>query len=98
MARAPDGSTPIEKHRFKEIAELFIISIGKRGVGGRGGVRLIHRTENRALVLFLENGTAPFEKCKQCWNCNISFYLETPGGPNSNVYLNVVHFFNNSVN
>jgi len=65
MARAPDGSTPIEKHRFKAIAELFIISIGKRGVGGRGGVRLIHRTENRALVLFLENGTAPFEKCKQ---------------------------------
>jgi hypothetical protein len=32
-----------------------------------------------------------------CYN-NISFYLETSGGQNSNPYLNSVHFFNTSVN
>jgi len=29
-----------------------------------------------------------------CWNTKISFYLETSGGQNYNLYLNVVHFFN----
>jgi hypothetical protein len=33
-----------------------------------------------------------------CWNTNISFHLETSGGKNSNLYLNVVNFFNTSVN
>ncbi len=33
-----------------------------------------------------------------CWNTNISFYLETSSGQNSNLYLNVVYFFNTSVN
>ncbi len=33
-----------------------------------------------------------------CWNAKFYFYLETSGGQNSNVYLNVVHFFNTSVN
>ncbi len=28
-----------------------------------------------------------------CLNTNIYFYLETSGGQNSNLYLNVVHFF-----
>ncbi len=32
-----------------------------------------------------------------CWNTNISFYLETSGGQNSNLHLNIVPFFNNSV-
>ncbi len=27
------------------------------------------------------------------WNINISFYLETSGGQNFNLYLNGVHFF-----
>jgi hypothetical protein len=31
-------------------------------------------------------------------NTNIYSYLETPGGQSSNLYLNVVHFFNTSVN
>jgi hypothetical protein len=31
------------------------------------------------------------------WNTNISFYLETSGGQNSNLYSIVVHFFNTSV-
>ncbi len=32
-----------------------------------------------------------------CLNTNIYSYLETSGGQ-SNLYLNVVHFFNTSVN
>jgi hypothetical protein len=31
-------------------------------------------------------------------NINIDSYLETSGGQSSNLYLNVVHFFNTSVN
>ncbi len=31
-------------------------------------------------------------------NTNIYSYLETSGGPSSDIYLNVVHFFNTSVN
>jgi hypothetical protein len=31
-------------------------------------------------------------------NTNIYSYLETSGGSSSNLYLNVVHFFNTSVN
>jgi hypothetical protein len=32
------------------------------------------------------------------WNTNISLYLEKSGGQISNLYLNVAHFFNTSVN
>ncbi len=31
-------------------------------------------------------------------NTNIYSYLETSGGQSSNIYLNVVHFLNTSVN
>jgi hypothetical protein len=31
-------------------------------------------------------------------NANIYSYLETSGGQSSNLHLNVVHFFNGSVN
>jgi len=33
-----------------------------------------------------------------CFNTNIYFYLETSGDQSLNQYLNVVHFFNTSVN
>ncbi len=33
-----------------------------------------------------------------CLNTNIYSYLETYGGQNSNLYFNVDHFFNTSVN
>jgi hypothetical protein len=33
-----------------------------------------------------------------CLNININSYLETSGGQSYNLYLNVVHFFNTSVN
>jgi len=41
------------------------------------------------------NGTAGFEN--SYWNTQITFYLETSGGQNSNLYLNV-HFSHVSVN
>ncbi len=33
-----------------------------------------------------------------CWNTNIFSYLETSAGQSSNLYLNVVHLFDDSVN
>jgi hypothetical protein len=33
-----------------------------------------------------------------CFNSNIYSYLETSGGQSSNLYINVVPFFNTSVN
>ena len=38
------------------------------------------------------------KKVNNCLNANIYSYLETTGGQSSNLYLNVVHFFNTSVN
>jgi hypothetical protein len=43
-------------------------------------------------------GTTHFKNVNRCWNTKITFYLETPGGQISNLYFNVVHFFNTSVN
>ncbi len=44
------------------------------------------------------NLTAHFKNVNKYLNINIYSYLETSGGQNSNLYLNVVHFFNTSVN
>ncbi len=33
-----------------------------------------------------------------CWNTNTHSHLETSGGQSSNPYLDVVHFFNTSIN
>ncbi len=44
------------------------------------------------------NGTAHFKNVNNCWNTNIYSYLDTSGGQNSNLELNVVNFFNTSVN
>jgi len=38
------------------------------------------------------------KNANNCLNANIYSYLETSGGQSSNLYLNVVHFFNASVN
>jgi len=49
--------------------------------------------------LSLTNGTARFEKCKQLMEYqNFLLLLKTSGGQKINLYLNVVHFFNISVN
>jgi len=39
-----------------------------------------------------------FKNVNNYFNTNIYSYLETSGGQSSNLYLNVVHFFNTSVN
>jgi hypothetical protein len=38
------------------------------------------------------------QNVNNCLNTNIYSDLETSGGQSSNLYLNVVHFFNTSVN
>jgi hypothetical protein len=45
---------------------------------------------------FVEQRT--LKNVNNCWNTKISFNLETSGGQSFNIYLNVVHFFNTSVN
>jgi hypothetical protein len=44
------------------------------------------------------NGTAHFKNVNNCWNTNIYSYLKTSDGQSSNLNLNVVPFFNDSVN
>jgi len=39
-----------------------------------------------------------FKNVNTCLNTNIYSYLVTSSGQSSNLYLNVVHFFNTSVN
>ncbi len=46
----------------------------------------------------IANETAHFKKVTNYLNINIYSYLETSGGQSSNLYLNVVHFFNTSEN
>jgi hypothetical protein len=50
------------------------------------------------LIIQENNGTADIKNANNCLNTNIYSYLETSGGQSSNLYLNVIHFFNNSVN
>ncbi len=52
---------------------------------------------NKCLHYTGANGTARFKNVNNCLNTNIYSYLETSGGQNSNLYLNVVHFFNTTV-
>ncbi len=53
-----------------------------------------HKIETKKI----DNGTAHFKNVNNCLNTNIYSYLETSGAQCSNLYLNVVHFFNTSVN
>jgi len=46
----------------------------------------------------LGNRTAHFKNVNNCLNTNIYSFFETSGGQSSNLYLEVVHFFNTSVN
>ncbi len=48
--------------------------------------------------LYSLNGTARFKNVNNYLNTNIYSYLEASSGQSSNLYLNVVHFFNTSVN
>jgi hypothetical protein len=44
-----------------------------------------------------KSGKARFKNVNNCLTTNIYSYLKTSGGLSSNLYLNVVHFFNTSV-
>ncbi len=44
------------------------------------------------------NGTSRFKNVSSCLNTNMYSYLEASGGQSYNLYINVVHFFNTSVN
>jgi len=44
------------------------------------------------------NWTVCFKNITNCLTTNIDSYIKTSGGQSSNLYLNVVHFFNTSVN
>ncbi len=46
---------------------------------------------------FVFNGAASFKNVNNYFNTNIYSYLETSNGQSSNLYLNVVHFFNTGV-
>ncbi len=50
------------------------------------------------LQLINLNGTAHFKNVNNNLNINIYSYLEIFGGQSSNIYFNVVHFFNINVN
>ncbi len=49
-------------------------------------------------IFYGSNGTSHFKNVSNCLNANIYFYLDTYGDESSNLYFNVVHFFNTSVN
>jgi hypothetical protein len=50
-------------------------------------------------AIFSHNGEYyAFKNVNNCLNTNIYSYLDTSGGQSSNQCLNVVHFFNASVN
>jgi len=51
-----------------------------------------HKTFYDILTILMEQRT------NNCLNTNIYSYLETSGGQSSNLYLNLVHFFNTNVN
>ncbi len=48
--------------------------------------------------LFYFNGTLYLKNVNNYFNANIYSYLETSDGQSSNLYLKVVHFFNDNAN
>jgi hypothetical protein len=59
---------------------------------------VIVRVRPVACTIKIYNGTERFKNVNNCSNTNIYSYLEISGGQGSNLYLNVVRFFNASVN
>ncbi len=56
----------------------------------------IIQAENGSWLFLMEQRT--LENVNNCLNTNIYSYLGTSGGQSSNLYLNVVHFFDTNVN
>ncbi len=63
------------------------------GVCGRGEV-----SEMKSEVVKSRMEQCALKNVNSCLNTNIYSCLETSGGQSSNIYLNVVHIFNTSVN
>jgi hypothetical protein len=65
---------------------------GRQGRQADKAGRPIRQAGRQGRQVDKPNGTAHFKNANNCWNTNLSFYLETSGGQNSNLYLEVVHF------
>jgi hypothetical protein len=61
-------------------------------------VETVKHTHIATLAWLISMEQHAFKNVNDCLNNNIYFYLETSGGQSSNLYLNVVNFFNTSVN
>ena len=63
-------------------------------------VKLLNKNYKQAVFSCHNNYNDPacFKNVNNCWNTYISFYLKTFGVQNSNLHINVVHFFNTGVN
>ncbi len=81
--RRPLSSIAIEKHSVPFELES-------------DGSLQVKVTKNEFFLLRMEQNI--FKIVNNCLNTNIYSYLKTSGGQSSNLYLNVVHFFNTSVN
>jgi hypothetical protein len=58
-------------------------------------IRTVFENQKTSLDLMEERA---FKNINNCLNINVYSYLETSGGRISDLYLNVVHFFNTRVN
>ncbi len=59
-------------------------------------IKIYSEYDNLNCLIFQWNKT--LKNVKNCLNTNIYSYLETSGGKSSNLCLDVVNFFNDSVN
>jgi hypothetical protein len=84
---------------------LGIVEVDQRGVEAGRKVVIVLSTGPRNIFFFvfqIPANTTTMEQhalkiVNNCLNTSIYSYLETSGGQSSNLYLDVVHFFNNSV-
>jgi hypothetical protein len=73
------------KIHFKTILNFNILSVVPAKIN-----------ENPKYVLLVEQHD--LKNVNDCWNTNISLYLETSGGQNFYLYFIIGHFSNGSVN
>jgi hypothetical protein len=73
------------------------VGVGASGLGGFGGGFGFFQPEVTNGNVDLKMKQHKLKNVNNCLNTNIYSYLETSGGQSSNLYLNVVHFFNTSV-
>ncbi len=81
---------------FIVMLSVSILTVVMLGVVTPEIARSFDLTAKKSNCLSMEQHT--FKNANNCLNTNINSYLETSRGQSSNLYLNVVHFFNASVN